>query len=179
MVKEESVSSFVHGNIPLIINSYVDIFSSFDSRPYSEKALSIDFLEEVKRATRDKDDFGLELVISVPKEKRIFSDEFRIRKRLKEHFHKHFIEKEKEINKIKKEGFVWVILGILINVLVVYGLLNFENSLLHATLGIFEIPSWFLIWEGMGKIFLDSRKLQHDFNFYRKMSECQVTFKGY
>ena len=54
--KEESENGdgFIQGNIPLIINSYVDIFSSFDSRSLSEKALSVDFISEVKRAADRK-----------------------------------------------------------------------------------------------------------------------------
>jgi hypothetical protein len=166
-------------NIPLVINSYMDIFSSFDPRPYSEKALSDDFLIECKRAARDKPDSSIELILAVPKSRRNLNDEFKIKKRLRDHFRKHFIEKERDMNKIKREGVIWVIMGILINILVVSGLLNFESNLLHTILGIFEVPSWFLIWEGMGKIFLESRKLEPDFIFYRKMANCEVVFRGY
>ena len=95
-MEEEVLQSelFKHGNISLILDSYNDIFSSFDPRPYNEKALSDDFLIECKRAARDKDDHGFELILSVPKLKRNVNDEFKIKKRLREHFHKHSLEKE-------------------------------------------------------------------------------------
>ena len=177
--KEAQEETFIEGNIPLIINTYVDIFSSFDSRAFNEKALSDDFLSEVKRAARDKGDFGLELVISVPHQKRVISDETKIRKRLKEHFHKHYLEKEKELKKIKKLGLSWVILGALINILVAFGFISVTSNILHTLLGLFEVPSWFLIWEGLGKIFLESKKIEPDSEFYRKMKDCKVTFKSY
>lgn len=177
--KEEIELEQIPGNIPLIINSYIDIFSSFDSRPFTEKALSIDFLEECKRAVRDKGENVLELIISVPKDKRILSDETKIKKRLRDHFHKHFLEKEKDMKKIRAEGKLWVLLGIIINLVVVSGLINLESSLLHAILGLFEVPSWFLIWEGLGKIFIESRTFEFDYEFYRKMQNCKITFKGF
>jgi hypothetical protein len=169
----------MHANIPLVLSSYIDIFSSFDPRPFSEKALSDDFLIECKRAARDKSDLGIELVLAIPKDKRNINDEFKIKKRLRDHFHKHFLEKENELKKMKKEGIIWVIIGIIINIIVVSSLINFESALLHSVLSIFEVPSWFLIWEGLGKILLDSRKLEPDFRFYKKMANCEINFKSY
>jgi len=166
-------------NIPLILDSYNDIFSSFDSRPFNEKALSDDFLIECKKAARDKDDNGIELVLAMPKARRNINDEFKIKKRLREHFRKHFIEKEKEISGIKNRGIRWVTFGSLLIFGVVYGLINAENEILQAIWPIFEVPGWFLVWEGMGKIFFDSAKLESDFKFYKKMSNCEVIFRSY
>jgi hypothetical protein len=177
-IKSEE-NRFIEGNIPLVINSYVDIFSSFDSRPLAEKALSVDFLSEVKRAAREKNDLGLELIISVPKEKRNLNDEFIIRKRLKEHFHKHFLEKEGEIRAIRKRGLKWIGFGILFLITVLLALLKFEGTIWSLVLPLLEVPSWFLIWEGMGKLFLESGKTEPDYLFYKKMSNVQITFKNY
>ena len=40
--------------ISLIIDTYDDIFSDFDPRPYSQRALSDDFLLEARKASKDK-----------------------------------------------------------------------------------------------------------------------------
>lgn len=40
--------------ISLVLDTYDDIFSDFDPRPYGERALSSDFLDEAKKAARDK-----------------------------------------------------------------------------------------------------------------------------
>jgi len=179
-MEEELDSQMIkRSNIPLILDTYNDIFSSFDSRPYSEKALSDDFLIECKKAARDKDDHGIELVLAMPKARRNLNDEFKIKKRLREHFHKHFIEKNADLHKIRKEGLLWVFLGIVVNVLVAVGFINFESNILHTIIALFEVPSWFLIWEGMGKIFLESRKIAPDFAFYKKMANCEIIFRSY
>ena len=38
----------------LILDTYLDIFSSFDPRPYEERSLSDDFLDECKKMVIDK-----------------------------------------------------------------------------------------------------------------------------
>ena len=45
---------FNSSEIPLWLDNYNDLFSDFDPRHYSNRALSQDFLEELKRASRDK-----------------------------------------------------------------------------------------------------------------------------
>ena len=72
-------------NISLIINNYNDIFSSFDPRSYLEKALSDDFLQECKRAARDKEE-GIELRILVPKKARDVKEEWKIKKKQQQAF---------------------------------------------------------------------------------------------
>lgn len=176
---EKEDQNFIRGNIPLVINSYIDIFSSFDSRPFSEKSLSDDFLNECKKAARDKSDMGLELIISVPKQKRNINDEFKIKKRLKDHFKKHFIQKQQEIRKIRREGILWVLGGVLLLAVILLSLLKFESNRYISLIAILEIPSWFLVWEGMGKIFLDTRKVEPDYNFYKKMSEVYIIFDSH
>ena len=69
-------------NISLILDSYEDIFSSFDARPYSEKALSVDFLAECKNAVRDKGEFEIEMRLLMPKDKRNLKQETIIKKRI-------------------------------------------------------------------------------------------------
>ena len=83
------------GNISLILEGYHDIFSNFDPRPYSEKALSDDFLSECRRAARDKDEQRLELRFMIPKARRDTAEENKIKHRLKEHFHKHYREEQR------------------------------------------------------------------------------------
>lgn len=168
-----------HGNISLVLNSYNDIFSSFDPRPFAEKALSVDFIEECIRAARDKPEGGIELILSLPKNRRSINDEFKIRKRLREHFKKHTEEKSKEILKIKREGFSWIIAGVLLTVVVAFAHVFTTNITTQSLFRILEIPGWFGFWEGLGKIFIDSKKLEPDKSFYKKMSDAQIIFRSY
>lgn len=165
-------------NISLIIDEYEDIFSSFDPRSYLSRSLSDDFLHECRRAAREKED-GLELRILVPKDKRNIKNEWKIKKRLKSHFAHHVEIEEKKFNSIKREGWFWMFWGIAINVLIVYGILNFKSNLIHVILSLFEIPSWFLMWEGMRKVLMDSIEVKPEYDFYKKVSKAEINFIEY
>ena len=43
-----------YNEIVLLIKDYENIYSDFDIRPYPHRSLSSDFLDEVKRASKDK-----------------------------------------------------------------------------------------------------------------------------
>jgi hypothetical protein len=116
---KKEVVNLKEGNIGLVLDSYEDIFSDFDPRPYSVKQLSDDFLSECKKASVDKNK-ELELRFLIPKNKRNSNHEYEIRKRLRNHFQKHFKEKEKEIRQIKRNGLIWFILGAIVMVAATY-----------------------------------------------------------
>jgi len=177
--QKEQKEILKQSNISLILDSYDDIFSSFDARPYSEKALSVDFLAECKNAVRDKGEFEIEMRLLMPKDKRNLKDESTIKKRLKSHFGKHFLEKEREIVKVKKEGFIWVLIGAMILLGIILVSFKFAEELFASFIVLLEVPSWFLMWEGMAKIFIDTRKMEPDFIFYKKMANMMINFFEY
>jgi len=177
--QKEQKDILKQSNISLILDSYDDIFSSFDARPYSEKALSVDFLAECKNAVRDKGEYEIEMRLLMPKDKRNFKEETTIKKRLKIHFGKHFVEKEQEILKVKKEGFIWVSLGVLLLLGIIFVSFKFPEAVFASFIYILEVPSWFLMWEGMAKILIDARKIEPDFIFYKKMASAVANFFEY
>lgn len=182
MEEKEVQKGFIEGNISLIINSYADIFSSFDSRGFSEKALSDDFLLECKKATIDKADTGLELIIAVPRAKRIFSEEAKIKKRLKEHFRKHFLGKEREMAETKKAGWMRIIIGMILmffSYLLYSDIIPLSELVKNFFLVITEPAGWFFFWIGGEKLVYESKDQEPDFNFYKKMADCQITFRSY
>ncbi|MFA6022797.1 MAG: hypothetical protein WC781_01795 [Candidatus Pacearchaeota archaeon] len=170
------------GNISLILDGYNDLFSDFDPRSYSERALSDDFLVECKRAARDRSDIreGFELRLLAPKAKRNLNDEIKIKKRLKSHFHKHYIEKLRDIRKLRIEGWIWFALGVLFMLFATfihtYIDVNFFFSLLFI---ISEPAGWFSFWEGLDKVFITSREKKPDVEFYKKMVSAEISFISY
>ncbi|MEI7477473.1 MAG: hypothetical protein WCJ81_02910 [bacterium] len=88
------------GKMSLILDTYGDIFSSFDPRPYEERALSDDFLDECKKITDDKKIDLLELRLLIPKAQRSVVDEELIKKRLHAYFlaQYHLYYKKKKID---------------------------------------------------------------------------------
>jgi len=190
--KEENVEleideslKFRQGNISLVLDSYDDLFSDFDPRPYSEKALSDDFLIECKRAAREKEKY-LELRLLVPIQKRKLHEEAIIKKRLKEHFKKHAKEEEKIVKKIKREGILWCLIGSIVLVIstFLYELKagfdsGFSKILIDFLFIISQPAGWFVFWEGLGKIFIVSKEKSSNYEFYKKMSEANINFFNY
>lgn len=166
----------------LRLAQYDDIFSDFDVRPYSRRSLSGDFLEEVKRASNDKYDNGIELVLYVPEKDRDSSKEEVISERLRNHFIKHFLILKKEKHKVLGMGVFMFLLGVA-SMLVATRILH-EDLIRNAWfsfLSVFLEPmSIFLLWEGMDQIIFTSKKVDPELSFYRKMShsEGSIEFKS-
>ncbi len=176
-VKESEKINIHEANISLILNSYNGIFSDFDPRDYSERALSVDFIDECKRAIREEKGRA-ELRLLLPKSKRNLKDELKIKRRIKEHFNYNLKEERSSRNKLRAEGFLWFLLGSL--VMVVSTLLVGKTSFVLRFLEIMSIPAgWFLFWEGLGKILIKSKEEMFNYTFYKKMSEVNIIFADY
>jgi len=162
--------------IPLVLDSYNDIFSNFDPRPYTHKALSGDFLLECKKASVEKND-KIKLRLFVPKNKRNPLEEIKIKKRLKEHFNKHFQKKKKEISGIKVEGAFWIVLG---SIMMIVSAIFFGKQDLsfpvHLLITLVQPAGWFFLWEGLGKILITPQEKMPDYNFYKKMADSEISF---
>ncbi len=180
VLEDKNSLDIKQANISLILDSYNEIFSDFDPRSYSQRALSDDFLSECKRAAREKTVGNFELRLLFPKKIRNVKYEEVIKKRLKEHFKKHLEIESKNILKIKREGFKWFLIGTLIMVLdtllVAYTTKNFFFNFLIVIL---EPAGWFSFWEGLGKIFIHSKDKFPEYDFYKKMSESKIYFVSY
>lgn len=165
------------GNISLSINSYNYLFSDFDPRDYSEKILSEDFIEECRRAVREKEE-KIELILLCPKSKRNLKDETKIKRRLKEYFSYNLKKEHESRTKLKIEGVFWFLMGTVVMILatLLAGKTNFFLRLLE----IMAIPAgWFLFWEGLGKLMITSRERLSDYRFYEKMSKADIIFADY
>jgi hypothetical protein len=167
------------GNISLILDSYDDLFSDFDPRPYSEKALSEDFLDECNRAVRDKED-GAELRLLVPQQLRRHAEEAKIKKRLKSHFQKHFEEQKRKVKHTRLEGLMWFFIGTVVMIgaafLYPYEGVNFFLTLLFV---VSEPAGWFLFWEGLDKFLMEYKRQLPKYLFYKKMSKLEIYFMNY
>ncbi|PIU76093.1 hypothetical protein COS75_00785, partial [Candidatus Pacearchaeota archaeon CG06_land_8_20_14_3_00_35_12] len=91
--KEEKTAKFDEkqkllqmSEISLWLDHYDDIFSDFDPRPFSQRALSDDFLLEAKRASKEKISGAIEMQFLIPHDKRNKELENTIKKRLHDHF---------------------------------------------------------------------------------------------
>lgn len=170
--------------ISLRLDHYDDIFSDFDIRPYAKRALSVDFIEEIKRASADKKAGEVELVLHVPE-----SDGHGeihhavIRERLVEHFKKHCQLLTRQKNRVLMLGWTMVFLGI-VSMIAATSII-FEdpthNWLLSFMVVFLEPAAWFLLWEGMDQVIFSSRQINPELGFYRKMShkDAKIYFHTY
>jgi hypothetical protein len=165
--------------ISIWLDDYDDIFSDFDPRHYSHRALSDDFLLESKKAARDKHG-ALELHFLIPKKKKNAEHEIIIKKRLRDHFNKHALLLEKDIKEIKKKGFLMAFSGILMIMIAAFLLsLRSDSFLVHFMIALLEPAGWFTAWTGLDEIYYTTRSKRPDFEFYKKMEKAEIQFTAY
>ncbi len=165
-------------NISLILDDYNDIFSDFDPRPYDERALSQDFINEAIRASRDKVSGQFELKLIMPKRKRNLGNEEMIKKRLHEHFRKHHHEVVREAKIVRNKGLLFIFAGVSMMLTVSISVVEsyYHHFWLTFMKVLLEPAGWFLIWEGLNQVVFDSKKNKLNIEFYDKMSKCDIHF---
>src|SRR3989338_2290685 len=178
--EEEKQMIFQTSEISLILNDYDDLFSDFDPRPFSQRALSEDFLSEAKRATREKSSGGIDLKFLIPKEKRNVQTKNMIKKRLNDHIKKHFNQAKGEIDSIKKRAYRMIALGIIIMFgAAIVSYLQSRTLIAHLLLVLLEPAGWFIFWTVLDQIFYEAKKKSPDYEFYEKMTRVDIKFMPY
>lgn len=166
--------------ISLILDTYDDIFSDFDPRPYIYRAISDDLLQEIKRATRDRPSGLRELRFLIPAGKRNTEDENLIKKRLKDHFKKHYIEFNDQSKKIKRKGYSFALIGIGMIIVASYlETFNWDSFLSNLVTIVLEPGGWFLGWTGLDHLIYNLEEHKEDLGLYEKMSQCDFDFVSY
>jgi hypothetical protein len=177
-MKTDSSECETHDNISLKMAGYNDIFSSFDPRPYSERALSVDFLDEAKRASIDKPSGQIELRLILPDKLRDLEVERVIQRRLKNHFEKHVKQIRRQYMGVNRMGSIFTVTGIALMIMAAFISFEYSDSsfLTVFLLVISEPAGWFFFWEGLDQIVFESKKKKPDLEFYEKMSKSDINF---
>ncbi len=166
--------------ISIILNMYNDIFSSFDPRPYENRALSDDFLIEMKNASLDKASGAIELKLLMAKDKRDLQKETLIKRRLHDHFRKHYFIALDESKKIKRKAITMIVLGIVFMIGGVFAsYLGEDKFISHLLIIILEPSGWFTFWTGLDEIYYHGREQKPELDFYEKMSHVEINFYSY
>ena len=166
--------------ISLILDTYDDIFSDFDPRPYSQRALSDDFLREARKASYEIKPGVIELRFLIPTPLRKTDLESVIRRRLREHFRKHYTIFEKEARETRNRGILLAILGFALILAATYVAPLEDSSFIFRLLFVILEPSgWFCLWFGFDNIFTFTKSRNTDLDFYKKMSRAEIIFAPY
>jgi hypothetical protein len=179
-VEEKEREILEKAEVSLIIDNYGDIFSDFDPRPFSHRALSVDFLDEAKRATREIEFGTFQLRFMLPKTERNSETEYMVRRRLREHFKKHNEMLQRDASKTKRKGMLLCFFGFLMMTfaawIAFYGVHKFIYSVLRI---IFEPGGWFTLWVGLDIIFFGTKDNRKEMHFYKKMTNAEIIFSYY
>ena len=166
--------------ISLSLDTYDDIFSDFDPRPYSQRALSDDFLAEVRRATRHKPSGGIELRLLLPASQRSAEHERTIKERLHHYFGEQYRKMRAELRVMRGKAIFLTVLGILLMIAAAYVRTKpsqaFSLQMLYVLL---DPAGWFSTWFGLERLISLWTKEKPEMDFYQKMSKCEIAFAAY
>lgn len=161
------------------IDTYDDVFSDFDPRPFTERSLSDDFLNEVKKMVREKPSGTIDLKLLIPKNLRHKETEAIIIKHLHTHFHHQALQCKADITKTVRRGFLLTIFGVVLMVIAAYIVSLSEKFYLNVIKIIAEPAGWFMVWTGLDNIISGSKQRTQNLSFANKMAHSSITFLSY
>jgi hypothetical protein len=162
------------------IDRYDDIFSDFDPRPYGERTLSDDFLNESRKMFKEKKFGKFELRILVPQNVRNLNEEAIIVKRLKRYFKTTERQEKKKISQTIKFGIYITVIGFILMLIATFIMhLKKVNFFLDFLVILFEPAGWFAVWYGLDQIFYTASKNRKNYYFFRKIANADVVFEPY
>ena len=177
MNEAKRIKKKTHHLISLWLDSYDDIFSDFDPRLFSERNISDDFLDEIKKVSMENDLSVNEIKLLLPAKQRQEATELIIIKRLRtffnDNYHYHLRKKKDE----RKRGLLFIFIGVVMMVLAsVISSYRSSNFLMNTLLMVLEPSGWFLVWSGMDFLIQTSKKEKIELCFYEKISKSKIIF---
>ena len=166
--------------VSILLDSYDDIFSDFDPSLYSERALSDDFIEQVKKITGSKKGNKMILRFLLPANMRNEQQEKIIVKRLHSYFKSAHQQLESEVKGINKSGLVLIFIGIFMMLAASYiSFMQHEKYLVHFLLVLFEPAGWFFLWAGLDRLVFSSKGTKKELDFYLRITKSEIKFFTY
>lgn len=165
--------------ISIAIDTWDDIFSDFDPRPLSERALSEDFIAELKKRYRETRRGSFLVTIYAPISLKDEEQEKAVIQRLKRHFRHRSAQRQRELNRIRRRGVTFVVFGICsLGFLTLITYYQLFSELAIELLGIIFMPlGWFGIWEGFSKIVDTSAIFIQEEILFNKLSKASYQIK--
>ena len=164
------------------LDVYDDIFSDFDTRPYSERGLSEDFLKELSSRTLETPRGELEVLLVMPRALRNEKDESVMKNRLRKHFSQELKRLLANREEKRRHGFVYFAIGAGLLVLEVYLIEQSQNvsPVVFALSQAIALPAgWFFAYTGLEKILQPYGEDVEKFEFIRNMHAAGYRFTSY
>lgn len=180
--KTDSEKSLVNQKpkVGIWLDSYEDFYSKFDPRIAAQRALSSDFIKQVRAITTDMNAEAFDITFLIPKEVRNETTEKVIKDRLVDFFSHGMRQLEKEKKHFFTRGIIAAALGI--TLMFVTSMVAYQNDQHYYTtlfLVIFDPTGWFATWYGLDSIFYKSQQENEDLIFYRRLNNSDLRFYSY
>lgn len=166
--------------ISIWLDTYDDVFSDFDPRPYAERTLSDDFLQAVQKEVRANPAGRFEVKLLIPAKLRQPETERIIAGRIAAYFREAWTSFEAETRRTQRFGVLLTVLSVvtifLATLVQVSALPAYLKSLLAALL---EPAGWFMVFTGLERLLLTPEQKKEQAVFLRKMSDGIIEFVPY
>lgn len=173
---ESRTEASTHG-ITIWLDSYDDIFSDFDSRGYSDRVFSDDFLNELRKLSREDDGQIESFHFLLPANVRKEETEKIISRRLHGFFKKNYERAGLDVKQTRRKGILFSALGLVL--LLLAGFISFHRPAqigLHLLMVTCEPAGWFLIWMGYDLFMNGVARKKTDLSFYTKILRSGIRF---
>ena len=159
--------------IAIVIDSWDDIFSDFDPRPLSERTLSGDFIDELKKRYRETRRGDFMVKIYAPVSLKNEESERKVIQRLKRDFRHQYLQKIKIVRRIRIRGVIFLLIGVSsLSFLTLATYFKFLSQLIIEILSIILMPlGWFGFWEGLSKLVDTSPVFIQESSLFEKLSK--------
>lgn len=159
------------------LDTYDDLYSDFDSRHFSKRLVSEDFIHELKRSAKEMRQPVSELLLHLPANVRVPGVEAGIVQSLKKYFHNQYFAMKSEIQHLRRRGWLLTLLGFLLMIAAAYvHYINAASFLFSTIRVILEPAGWFLIWNGLETLIYELKTRKVQFIFFEKLNGCTIQF---
>ncbi|MFA5105859.1 MAG: hypothetical protein WC506_02770 [Candidatus Micrarchaeia archaeon] len=165
-------------DISIVLDTYDDIFSDFDPRPYSKRALSDDFLKEIRARYRESRTGRFEVQFILPAKMRDQKIETIVKKRLREYFAFDGKSLGDSLHRRRIRGLVYTGVGAALLAAQTALTTSFGFPLANSELfAILLVPAgWYGVWEGIGLIIETPNEMGTNIALALKFEKADYTF---
>lgn len=169
-----------YSEVGIWLDSYDEIFSDFDPRPYSKRTISDDFILQIRKVTKDLVQKKIILKLLLLDSIRDKQIEDVIAKCLHVYFELNKEQFLKEKRKTIRKGLMLTAIGFILMVIASYiSLLKSGLFYLHLLFILFEPAGWFILWMGLDHLVHYLGKTKKDLIFYLHMATAKIEFSTY
>lgn len=163
--------------VSIWLDTYDDLYSDFDPRPFSKRLVSHDFIDELKRNLAETPFGPVHVTLFIPDARRQSSTETEIISSLQNFFTTSLQAVKAALRNLFIQGIIMGLTGIGLLLTATY--MAYEESpgfLATAITVVLQPAGWFLVWNGLDHIFFESKTRRSERKFLDKMCRSQLRF---